>query len=59
MAPFLADQQVVVEPACGASLAAVYDCAPELDRFKSILVVVCGGSTTTVEQLKQWERELV
>jgi L-serine/L-threonine ammonia-lyase len=55
---FLADQQVVVEPACGASLAAVYDRAPVLDRFKSILVVVCGGSTATVEQLKQWEREL-
>ena len=55
---FLADQQIVVEPACGASLAAVYDRAPELDRFKSILVVVCGGSTATVEQLKQWEREL-
>jgi L-serine/L-threonine ammonia-lyase len=56
---FLADQQMVVEPACGASLAAVYDRVPELDRFKSILVVVCGGSTATVEQLKQWERELV
>jgi L-serine/L-threonine ammonia-lyase len=55
---FLADQQIVVEPACGASLAAVYDRTPELDRFKSILVVVCGGSTATVEQLKRWGREL-
>jgi L-serine/L-threonine ammonia-lyase len=55
---FLADQQVVVEPACGASLATIYDSAPELDRFKSVLVIVCGGSTTTVEQLQQWSREL-
>ena len=55
---FLSDHQMLVEPACGASLAAVYDSAPELDRFKSILVIVCGGSTATVEQLKQWERDL-
>ena len=55
---FLADQQLVVEPACGASLATIYDRAPELDRFKSVLVIVCGGSATTVEQLQQWSREL-
>jgi len=55
---FLADQRVVVEPACGASLAAVYDRSPALDRFKSVLVIVCGGSAATVEQLQQWGREL-
>ncbi|MCY3965456.1 MAG: pyridoxal-phosphate dependent enzyme [Acidobacteria bacterium] len=51
---FLADHRVVVEPACGASLAAVYDGAPELDDFESVLVVVCGGATTTLEQLEEW-----
>ena len=51
---FLEDHRLVVEPACGASLAIVYDGAPELDRFKSVLVIVCGGVTTTVEQLQQW-----
>lgn len=55
---FLADQEMVVEPACGASLATIYDKAPELERFKSVLVIVCGGCTTTVEQLQQWAREL-
>jgi len=55
---FLADQRVVVEPACGASLAAIYDRSPVLDRFKSVLVIVCGGSATTVEQLQQWAQEL-
>ena len=55
---FLADQRVVVEPACGASLATIYDKSPELDRFKSVLVIVCGGSATTVEQLRQWTRAL-
>jgi L-serine/L-threonine ammonia-lyase len=54
---FLADHRVVVEPACGASLATVYDGVPALDVFNSILVVVCGGATTTVEQLQQWTRE--
>jgi len=51
---FLADHRVVVEPACGASLAVVYDGAPELEEFKSVLVVVCGGVTATVEQLRKW-----
>jgi len=56
---FLADQRVVVEPACGASLAAVYDGAPELEEFKSILVVVCGGVTASVEQLRKWSNAYV
>ena len=51
---FLADHRVVVEPACGASLAVVYDGATELEEFKSVLVVVCGGVTATVEQLREW-----
>ena len=54
---FLADHRVVVEPACGASLAVVYDRAPELEPFKSILVIVCGGVTATVEQLQQWLKQ--
>lgn len=40
---FLDDQQVLVEPACGAALAAVYDQHPALSHYRSILVVVCGG----------------
>lgn len=51
---FLKDHRTVVEPARGASLATVYDSMPELDCYKSILVIVCGGVTTTVEQLLQW-----
>lgn len=51
---FLDDHRLIVEPACGASLAAVYDGAPELEDFESVLVVVCGGATTTLEQLREW-----
>ena len=54
---FLDDQRVVVEPACGAALAVVYDGAPELEEFESVLVVVCGGVTATVEQLREWSYE--
>jgi L-serine/L-threonine ammonia-lyase len=51
---FINDHQVVVEPACGASLAAVYEAVPELDAYNSILVIVCGGVTSTVTQLHEW-----
>lgn len=51
---FLADHRVLVEPACGASLAVAYNRAPELEEFHFILVIVCGGVTTTVEQLREW-----
>lgn len=55
---FLADHRVVVEPACGASLAAVYEGARELEDFESVLVIVCGGATVTVDQLHEWSQEL-
>lgn len=55
---FMDDHRLVVEPACGASLAVVYDRAPELAAFASVLVIVCGGVTATVEQLKRWSTQL-
>jgi len=51
---FLDDHRILVEPACGAALAAVYDPTPQLEPFESILVIVCGGATATVEQLLRW-----
>ena len=54
---FLADHRVVVEPACGASLSVVYDGAAELEAFNSVLVIVCGGVTATVEQLQEWSKQ--
>jgi L-serine/L-threonine ammonia-lyase len=54
---FLDDHRVAVEPACGASLAIVYDNASELDEFQTVLVIVCGGVTATVEQLRQWSKQ--
>ena len=50
---FLADHRMVVEPACGASLAVVYGGAGELAEFKTVLVVVCGGAGTSVARLQE------
>lgn len=50
---FLNDNRVLVEPACGASLAAIYDRHPQLEAYRNPLVIVCGGSTTSLAQLQQ------
>ncbi|WP_406850067.1 pyridoxal-phosphate dependent enzyme, partial [Chromobacterium phragmitis] len=51
---FLADHRVLVEPACGAALAPLYQRAPELADFDKILAIVCGGATATLEQIRAW-----
>jgi L-serine/L-threonine ammonia-lyase len=54
---FLSDHRVLVEPACGAALAALYGPQehPSLDGVGSVLVVVCGGVTTSIEQIRAWK----
>ncbi|MEI3851193.1 MULTISPECIES: pyridoxal-phosphate dependent enzyme [Ensifer] len=54
-ARFLDDHRVLVEPACGAALAIAYEHADQLLRFKRVLMIVCGGATTTVERLQAWQ----
>lgn len=54
---FLMDHRLLVEPACGASLAVAYEQAPVLGSFDTVLVVVCGGATATVDQLRQWSTQ--
>jgi L-serine/L-threonine ammonia-lyase len=51
---FILDHRVVVEPACGAALAAIYENIEEIRDFKTVAVIVCGGVTATIEQLKTW-----
>ncbi|MFS0828803.1 pyridoxal-phosphate dependent enzyme [Pseudomonas phoenicis] len=48
---FLDDHRTLVEPACGASLALLYGNKVGLGGFGNVLVIVCGGSTATVESL--------
>lgn len=53
---FLADHRMLVEPACGVSLAAAYERVPELERFGAVLIVVCGGATATIDQIRDWAK---
>jgi len=48
---FLDDHRLLVEPACGASLAAVYDRAPALLHAPSVVVLVCGGACVDVHTM--------
>lgn len=57
------DHRVLVEPACGAAIAAAYDRAPPLleliegmDESRPVVVVCCGGAIVTRELLAQWAK---
>jgi L-serine/L-threonine ammonia-lyase len=51
---FLNDHRLLLEPACGAALAPVYEQLDAIEPYKNILVVVCGGAGTTAEQLSSY-----
>ena len=51
---FLHDHRQLVEPACGASLVPVYEKSDELNQFKEIVVIVCGGVGFTLENLSDF-----
>jgi len=57
---FAADHRILVEPACGAALSAVY--SGQLDGLAlgpgPLVVVVCGGNIVTSDLIVQWEKEL-
>lgn len=55
---FLDDQRVLVEPACGASLALAYDASLLPTAGKKVLYVICGGATASVEMLDAWAKSL-
>jgi L-serine/L-threonine ammonia-lyase len=52
---FLDDHRLHVEPACGAALALAYGPAAVLQGLERVLFVVCGGTTSTLGQLQQWQ----
>lgn len=54
---FLDDHRILVEPACGASLAAVYGRCELLRGRGPVLVEVCGGAGVNLQLLKAWKRE--
>ncbi|OCP01768.1 MULTISPECIES: pyridoxal-phosphate dependent enzyme [unclassified Ensifer] len=52
---FLDDHRVLVEPACGAALSLAYAHADRLAGYERVLIIACGGATTTVERLQAWQ----
>ncbi len=52
------DHRILVEPACGAALAALYDRAEPLEGKKTVLVIVCGGAGVNLELLKEWNSKI-
>ena len=53
---FLEDHRIMVEPACGASLSAVYNGCGFLKDKQNVVVIVCGGVGVTISQLKEWSQ---
>lgn len=55
---FSTDHRLLVEPACGASLALLYNPIEFLMDKQNILVIVCGGAGVTVSQLEKWKDKI-
>ena len=54
---FLDDHRILVEPACGAALAAVYHHHESLlSDVHAPLVIVCGGVTASIAQIRDWKQ---
>ncbi|CAH3110614.1 unnamed protein product [Pocillopora meandrina] len=62
---FADDHRMLVEPACGAALACVYERLfkvwqeqGKLGELKSALVIVCGGNLVSLKAMKEWKDQL-
>jgi len=54
---FADDHRILVEPSCGASLAAIYERREELSGRGPVLIEICGGGGVSLELLRRWDRE--
>ncbi len=55
---FSTDHRLLVEPACGASLAGLYNPVNMIADKDTILVIVCGGAGVTAAQIDLWRQTL-
>ena len=56
------DERLIVEPACGVSVAVCYDgrlkkLLPHLNQDSKVVIIVCGGSDITLESLCAFRRQ--
>ncbi len=56
---FADDHRTLVEPACGAALAVVYQRHPALAGVRDVLVIACGGIGVTRAKLAHWQSILL
>ncbi len=56
---FLDDHRVLVEPACGTALSAVYENSPVLEDAGKVMVVVCGGIGISFDKLSELEKKFL
>uniref|UniRef100_H2YKU9 L-serine ammonia-lyase n=1 Tax=Ciona savignyi TaxID=51511 RepID=H2YKU9_CIOSA len=62
---FLDDEKILVEPACAASIAVLYNgklkqlvaSNPLLANVKKVVLIVCGGSGVTIDMLNGWKEK--
>ncbi|MCJ1313768.1 catabolic L-serine/threonine dehydratase [Agyrium rufum] len=55
------DERILVEVACGASVALCYDgklkeILPSLNERSKVVLVVCGGNNVTLDMLAEWKQ---
>ena len=59
---FASEHRMLVEPACGAALSAVYfkseDLFSQVVGIKPIVVVVCGGNMASLDLFETWKKSL-
>ena len=55
---FSDDMRVLVEPSCGATLSLIYDHTEYIEKYDSVLAIVCGGAGVSMQQLQTWYEHL-
>ncbi|KAF2123895.1 serine family amino acid catabolism-related protein [Dothidotthia symphoricarpi CBS 119687] len=60
---FADDERIMVEAACGVSLALCYngrlkEILPNLQRQSKVVIIVCGGSNITAKMLGDWSESM-
>ena len=48
---FLEDHRILIEPACGATLAPLYFGYEQIKQFQCVLAVVCGGTGVSIQDI--------
>ena len=56
VARFADDERILVEPLCAVALAALYTQPDVFKGFDEVVVIVCGGSLTSLDDAAKWRK---